>query len=108
MLISQKVFVLEKWYNYQNTQENVLYLYPRENYMHANRNIVKNREMFMPRILPVLQYAFQTEICLLYCTKLMYTFSPGHYLVKNTCSELNLFYSMLTKYCSARARQPEG
>jgi len=55
MLISQKVFVLEKWYNYQNTQENVLYLNPRENYMHANRNIVKNREMFMPRILPVLQ-----------------------------------------------------
>jgi len=55
MLISQKVFVLEKWYNYQNTQENVLYLYIRENYMHANRNIVKNREMFMPWILPVLQ-----------------------------------------------------
>jgi len=31
MVISQKVFVLEKWYNYQNTQENVLYQNAREN-----------------------------------------------------------------------------
>ena len=42
--------------------------------------------------------AFKTEMCLLDCTTLMYTFSLNRNLVKNSCSEFNLFYSNWFKY----------
>ena len=58
MPVSPLIFVLERCFNLENVQESKENLPRREKYIFANRNIMKKREKYLPRIIHVLQYHY--------------------------------------------------